>query len=323
MNTDSNQTLPHIEQLIKTGRRPAGTPTDLTEREMVAISTAAKTVLLRQPILLAVQPPITICGDIHGQFHDLVRIFDQWGFPPDTNYLFLGDYVDRGSQSIETISLLLLLKIAYPENIFLLRGNHECSYINRQFGFYEECVSRYSKKLWEGFCEVFNCLPIAAIVDDRIFCVHGGISPGLLDLDDIRRIERPAEVPEEGLLCDILWSDPDPSVDQWEESDRGTSYVFGLLPVRKFRERFDFDLICRAHQAVMEGYDFPFSQDEGIITLFSAPNYSSEFPNKGAVLQVSEELCCEFKSLEPESDEEKREAASNQGTPPRRKGQAG
>jgi serine/threonine-protein phosphatase PP1 catalytic subunit len=296
---DSDQVVRLSETLINTGKHQPGTPVDLPERELLSLCTASKAILLRQPILLALQPPLTICGDIHGQFRDLVRIFEEWDYPPATNYLFLGDYVDRGPQSIETISLLLLLKVAHPESIFLLRGNHECSYINREFGFYDECLSRYSKRLWEGFRDVFNCLPVAAIVDDRIFCVHGGISPGLLDLDEIRRLERPLEVPEDGLLCDMLWSDPDPSVDQWEANDRGTSYVFGAAPLQRFRERFAFDLVCRAHQAVLGGYDFPFPNDQAIVTLFSAPNYCSEYQNKGAVLQIDEELYCAFRVLEP------------------------
>lgn len=154
-------------------------------------------------------------GDIHGQFYDLLRLFEYGGFPPTANYLFLGDYVDRGKQSLETICLLLAYKIKYPENFFILRGNHECASINRIYGFYDECKfasisaltsarlilimtffielgkRRYNIKLWKTFTDCFNCLPVSAIVDEKILCMHGGLSPELLNLDQIKRIMRP------------------------------------------------------------------------------------------------------------------------------------
>ncbi|KAK8884972.1 serine/threonine protein phosphatase Pzh1 [Tritrichomonas musculus] len=306
-----------INNILAVRKKVPGTPADITETDILYLCSTIKTIFLEQPVLLELQPPLTICGDTHGQFHDLVRIFEECKYPPHTNYLFLGDYVDRGIQSIETVCLLFAFKILYPENFFLLRGNHECSYINRQFGFYDECIQRFSKKVWRIFCDVFNCLPVAAIVDDKIFCVHGGISPTLLDLDDIKKIERPLEIPEDGLLCDLLWSDPDPDIEQWDDNDRGTSYIFGQAPLRRFLDRFNFDLLCRAHQAVMGGYDFPFADDQGVVTIFSAPNYCYEFQNKGAMLQVDENLYCTFKVLEPIIWEEEFFAESRPGTPPR------
>ena len=160
-------------------------------------------------------------GDLHGQYFDLLRLFEYGGFPPDSNYLFLGDYVDRGKQSLETICLLLAYKIKYPENFFLLRGNHECASINRIYGFYDECKRRYSIKLWKTFTDCFNCLPVAAVVDEKILCMHGGLSPDLQQLSQIQRIMRPTDVPDQGLLCDLLWSDPDKDVQGWGENDRG------------------------------------------------------------------------------------------------------
>jgi serine/threonine-protein phosphatase PP1 catalytic subunit len=133
-------------------------------------------------------------------------------FPLKANYLFLGDYVDRGKQSLEVVCLLFSYKIKYPENFFLLRGNHECAGINRIYGFYDECRRRFSVKMWKQFCNTFNCLPCCAVIDDKIICMHGGLSPELSQMEQIANIARPCDVPDTGLLCDILWADPDPSI---------------------------------------------------------------------------------------------------------------
>ena len=188
-----------------------------------------------------------LSGDVHGQYYDLLRIFEYGGFPPEANYLFLGDYIDRGKQSIETVCLLLCYKIKYPENFFLLRGNHECAQINRIYGFYDECKRRYSIRLWRVFSDVFNCLPVSALIDEKIFCMHGGLSPELKNLDQIKNIMRPTDVPDTGLLCDLLWSDPERGVEAYGDNDRGVSFTFGENVVRKFNEKHDIDLICRAH----------------------------------------------------------------------------
>lgn len=187
-------------------------------------------------------------GDIHGQYSDLLRLFEYGGFPPEANYLFLGDYVDRGKQSLETICLLLAYKIKYPENFFLLRGNHECASINRIYGFYDECKRRYNIRLWKVFTDCFNCLPVAALIDEKILCMHGGLSPELRSLDQIKKIARPTDVPDAGLLCDLLWADPDKEVQGWGDNDRGVSYTFGSDTVQEFLQKQDLDLICRAHQ---------------------------------------------------------------------------
>ena len=168
-----------------------------------------------------------------------------------TNYLFIGDYAHRGKQSLETISLLLAYKIKYPEEFFLLRGNHECASINRIYGFYDECKRRYNIKLWKTFTACFNCLLIAAIVDEKIFCCHGGLSPNLQSMEQIWQIMWPTDVPDQGLLCDLLWSDPDKDVLGWGENDRGVSFTFGAEVVAKFLHKHDLDLICRAHQVLI------------------------------------------------------------------------
>jgi serine/threonine-protein phosphatase PP1 catalytic subunit len=180
----------------------------------------------------------------------LLRLFEYGEFPPDSNYLFLGDYVDRGKHNLETICLLLAYKIKYPENFFLLRGNHESAAINRVYGFYDECKRRFNIKLWKVFTECFNCLPVAALIDDKIICMHGGLSPELMSLDQIRKVSRPTDVPDSGLLCDLLWSDPQKDTQGWGENERGVSFVFGSDVVRAFLRKHDLDLICRAHQVL-------------------------------------------------------------------------
>lgn len=305
-----------IEKLWAIESEPKNVPAGLTFEEIEFILSSVKKIFLEQPILLEVKPPITICGDTHGQYHDLLRLFRLGKLPPTTRYLFLGDYVDRGAQSIETVCLLFCYKIMYPNDFFMLRGNHECSYINRLYGFYDDCFEQYNLAIWKKFCDVFNCLPIAGIIDEKIFCIHGGISPCLNSLDDIRNLQRPLEVPEEGLLCDLLWSDPDGEIDTWEENDRGTSVCFGAQPVEDLLQKFGFDLVCRAHQAVMNGYDFPFYPNQSVVTLFSAPNYCYEFENKGAILTVDENLFCTFAILEPVPDDSDI-IIDRPGTPPR------
>ncbi|KAF8905565.1 Metallo-dependent phosphatase-like protein [Gymnopilus junonius] len=269
----------------------------LKNTEITAICLAARDVFLSQPTLIELSPPVKIVGDVHGQYSDLIRLFEMCGFPPAANYLFLGDYVDRGKQSLETILLLLCYKIKYPENFFLLRGNHECANVTRVYGFYDECKRRCNIKTWKTFIDVFNCLPIAAIVASKIFCVHGGLSPSLHSMEDIKRIQRPTDVPDYGLLNDLLWSDPSDTALDWEDNERGVSYCFGKAIINEFLVRYDMDLICRAHMVVEDGYEF--WNDRTLVTVFSAPNYCGEFDNYGACMSVSEDLLCAFELLKP------------------------
>ncbi|GLD49598.1 phospholipase B1, membrane-associated-like protein [Lates japonicus] len=308
-----------ISRLLEVrGCRP-GKIVQMTEAEVRGLCIKSREIFLSQPILLELEAPLKICGDIHGQYTDLLRLFEYGGFPPEANYLFLGDYVDRGKQSLETICLLLAYKIKYPENFFLLRGNHECASINRIYGFYDECKRRFNIKLWKTFTDCFNCLPIAAIIDEKIFCCHGGLSPDLQSMEQIRRIMRPTDVPDTGLLCDLLWSDPDKDVQGWGENDRGVSFTFGADVVSKFLNRHDLDLICRAHQVVEDGYEF-FAKRQ-LVTLFSAPNYCGEFDNAGGMMSVDESLMCSFQILKPSEKKAKYQYGGvNSGrpvTPPR------
>ena len=287
-----------IENLLSVrGKRP-GKQVALTETELRNLCLRSREIFLSQPMLLELEAPIKIVGDIHGQYYDLLRLFEYGGFPPDANYLFLGDYVDRGKQSLETICLLLAYKIKYPENFFLLRGNHECANINRIYGFHDECRRRYNVKVWKMFTDCFNCLPVAAVVDEKIFCVHGGLSPEHHSMEQIRRIMRPADVPDTGIMCDLLWSDPDRDILSWGENDRGVSYTFGGDVVARFLKKHDLDLVCRAHQVVQDGYDF-FAKRR-LVTIFSAPNYCDEYDNAGAMMSIDESLMCSFQVLKPQ-----------------------
>ncbi|KAJ0240866.1 Serine/threonine-protein phosphatase PP1 isozyme 6 [Hirschfeldia incana] len=313
-----------IRRLLETNNGRPVKQAKLLDVEIRQLCSASKEVFLSQPNLLELEAPIKICGDVHGQFPDLLRLFEYGGYPPAANYLLLGDYVDRGKQSIETICLLLAYKLKYKLNFFLLRGNHECASINRVYGFYDECKRRYNVRLWKSFTDCFNCLPVAALIDDKILCMHGGLSPDLKSLDDIRRIPRPIDVPDQGVLCDLLWADPDKEIQGWGENDRGVSYTFGPDKVSEFLKTHDLDLVCRAHQVVEDGYEF-FAKRQ-LVTIFSAPNYCGEFDNAGAMMSVDDSLTCSFQILK--STEKKGRFGFNNnvhrpGTPPHKGGKGG
>mmetsp|Transcript_21679 Transcript_21679/g.47205 ORF Transcript_21679/g.47205 Transcript_21679/m.47205 type:complete len:306 (-) Transcript_21679:34-951(-) len=286
-----------IDKCLEARGQKPGKLVQIVEGQLKALCTTAREVFLSQSALLELEAPLKICGDVHGQYHDLLRIFEYGGFPPESNYIFLGDYVDRGKQSLETITLMFSYKVKFPENFFLLRGNHECASITRIYGFYDECKRRYNLKVWKLFIDVFNRLPFVAIIDDKIFCVHGGLSPEVNNMEQIRRIVRPTDVPEVGSVCDFLWADPDIDVAGWAESDRGVSYIFGPDIVANFLKKHDFDMVVRAHQVVADGYEF--FAGRKLITLFSAPNYCGEFDNAGALMCVDASLVCSFKVLKP------------------------
>eukprot|EP00918_Siedleckia_nematoides_P082254 GHVU01180281.1.p1 GENE.GHVU01180281.1~~GHVU01180281.1.p1 ORF type:complete len:208 (+),score=47.09 GHVU01180281.1:322-945(+) len=183
----------------------------LKEQEVQRLTRLARDILVDEANVQRVDAPVTICGDIHGQFYDLLELFKVGGEVPDTNYLFMGDFVDRGYYSVETFLLLLALKVRYPDRITLIRGNHESRQITQVYGFYDECLRKYgSVSVWRYCTEVFDYISLAALVELQCFCVHGGLSPTLNNgIDDIRCIDRKQEVPHEGSMCDLLWSDPE------------------------------------------------------------------------------------------------------------------
>uniref|UniRef100_A0A6P7H113 Serine/threonine-protein phosphatase n=1 Tax=Diabrotica virgifera virgifera TaxID=50390 RepID=A0A6P7H113_DIAVI len=182
----------------------------IKESEVKALCAKAREILVEESNVQRVDSPVTVCGDIHGQFYDLKELFKVGGDVPETNYLFMGDFVDRGFYSVETFLLLLALKVRYPDRITLIRGNHESRQITQVYGFYDECLRKYgSITVWRYCTEIFDYLSLSAIIDGKIFCVHGGLSPSIQTLDQIRVIDRKQEVPHDGPMCDLLWSDPE------------------------------------------------------------------------------------------------------------------
>ncbi|EED23252.1 serine/threonine protein phosphatase, putative [Talaromyces stipitatus ATCC 10500] len=349
----------------------------IPEAQVRELCYKARELLIEEGNVVSVDAPVTICGDIHGQFHDLMELFRVGGDVPDTNYLFMGDFVDRGFYSLESFLLLLCLKVRYPDRITLIRGNHESRQITTVYGFYDECIRKYgSANVWRYCCEVFDYLALGALVlgasselepttrvensqidgeletevlnangevtsmsyrpryrsssdastDTRdispprdisaapgntpsragpagtgasgsssgsygttagaVLCVHGGLSPLVDSVDKIRLLDRKQEVPHEGAMCDLLWSDPD-EIEGWGLSPRGAGFLFGGDIVKHFNHKNDLSLIARAHQLVMEGYKEMF--DGGIVTVWSAPNYCYRCGNVAAILELGED----------------------------------
>lgn len=253
----------------------------ITEAEVEKLCFSAREISTQESNVQPVDSPVTLCGDIHGQYYDLMELFKTGGNVPDTNYLFLGDFVDRGFYSVETFLLLLALKVRYPDRITLIRGNHESRQITQVYGFYDECLRKYgSVYVWQLCTDVFDYLSLGAIVDNEVLCVHGGLSPNISTLDQIRMIDRKMEVPHDGAMCDLLWSDPD-DIQGWGVSPRGAGYLFGRDVVENFNNLNKITTIVRAHQLVMEGYKWHF--DEQVLTIWSAPNYCYRCGNVAAI----------------------------------------
>ncbi|GAA5936313.1 hypothetical protein JCM3775_006461 [Rhodotorula graminis] len=257
----------------------------LGEALLKEICEKTKELLMRESNVVHIQAPVTVVGDIHGQFYDLIEIFRIGGYSPHTNYLFLGDYVDRGLFSVETISLLTCLKLRYPDRVQLIRGNHESRAVTQTYGFYSECVRKYgSPAVWQYFTDMFDFLTLSVVIDDRIFCVHGGLSPSVHTLDQIKIIDRFREIPHEGPMADLVWSDPDPDKEEFSISPRGAGYTFGSQVVKKFLDSNNMVHILRAHQLCMEGFSVLY--DDQLSTVWSAPNYCYRCGNMASILEV-------------------------------------
>ncbi|KAG8456966.1 hypothetical protein KFE25_009751 [Diacronema lutheri] len=257
----------------------------LPERDYKHLCEYVREIMQEESTVHSVQAPVTICGDIHGQFHDLLELFKTGGSCPDTSYIFLGDFVDRGHNSVETITLLLLLKARYPTRMTLLRGNHESRQITQVYGFYDECQRKYGNaNPWRYTTELFDWCPLAALVDGSVLCVHGGLSPEVRTLDQVRLIERCQEIPHEGAFCDLMWSDPD-DIDAWAISPRGAGWLFGAKVTCEFNQINGLELIARAHQLVQEGFKYMFDS-QPLVTVWSAPNYCYRCGNVAAILAI-------------------------------------
>ncbi|XP_030462943.1 serine/threonine-protein phosphatase 5 isoform X1 [Syzygium oleosum] len=260
----------------------------LHKRYAFQIVLQTREMLRALPSLVDINVPhgkhFTVCGDVHGQFYDLLNIFELNGLPSEENpYLFNGDFVDRGSFSVEVILTLFAFKCMSPSAIYLARGNHESKSMNKIYGFEGEVRSKLSETFVELFAEVFCCLPLAHVINEKIFVVHGGLfSVDGVKLADIRSIDRFCEPPEEGLMCELLWSDPQPLPGRGP-SKRGVGLSFGGDVTKKFLQENNLDLVVRSHEVKDEGYEI--EHDGKLITVFSAPNYCDQMGNKGAFIR--------------------------------------
>ena len=261
----------------------------LAEEELKALCDYVKEILVEESNVQPVSAPVTVCGDIHGQFHDLLRLFETGGAVPSTNYIFMGDFVDRGYNSLEVFTMLILLKARFPANITLLRGNHESRQITQVYGFYDECQRKYGNaNAWHYCTEVFDFLTLSALIDSKVLCVHGGLSPDIRTLDQIRTIDRVCEIPHEGPFCDLMWSDPE-DIETWAISPRGAGWLFGSKVTAEFNQINGLELICRAHQLVQEGLKYMFP-DKSLVTVWSAPNYCYRCGNVASILIFDDKL---------------------------------
>ncbi|KAK9792247.1 hypothetical protein WJX73_006160 [Symbiochloris irregularis] len=274
----------------------------LTVPQLKGLCDASRRALLKEPGLVELKPGLVVVGDIHGQFLSLLDIFQRQGFPPSTRYLFLGDFIDRGEDGLEVMALLLAYKLLYPEQIHLLRGNHEASIITLMYGFYAECLQKLSEEAWKDVCSVFDALPAAAIIGKRMLCLHGGISPQLRNLQEINAIKRPAPLDHEAgdLLTDLVWSDPSPDISGWVKNRRGAGWLFGLRALQSFKRKHGLDVIVRAHETVLTGHTELGNGD--CVTVFSAPDYQG-YGNIGATMTVNEDLTYAFEIYHPQSCE--------------------
>jgi diadenosine tetraphosphatase ApaH/serine/threonine PP2A family protein phosphatase len=253
------------------------------EQDLIDLCRLARSHFMSQPTVLRVAVPVVIVGDIHGNFHDLQRILHHFG--PTASYLFLGDYVDRGEFSIECITLLLTLAVKFPDQVFMLRGNHEFADVCTQYGFRNDVLNEYSEHLFSAFMDAFAYLPLAAVVNKTIFCVHGGIGASFGTIQEVDSQSRPIWVDRDNLMVrTLLWADPVTQNVKYGQATRSDVPTYGMVAVREFLKDNGLKLIVRAHQCV-NGVQlttgFP------VITVFSASNYRPNPPNDAGVVSIN------------------------------------
>ena len=263
-----------------------------------------KEIFKHEPVQLHINSPVYVIGDIHGQFLDLLRIFESCQYPPNGSFLFLGDYVDRGLQGVEVLLFLFLLKLRFPNQIFILRGNHEDENICKEYGFFSECSKKYTKnakKIFDSFCSAFTYLPISAIIDEKIFCIHGGLSPDVKNLKVLDSLKKPIIVDHSKIVSDLLWTDP--HFDEkggWQGNFRGATLSYGQKVFEKFMKTNKLSLMLRAHQAVISGCGEWF--DDKLLSIFSCPNYLGYTNNRGAIVKIEKNGEYKITFFEPELD---------------------
>lgn len=267
----------------KINQRP---PVPLTKDEVFWAIDKCLEILCNEPNVLHLSAPIQVVGDLHGQLYDFLEIFRITPPPPHRKFLFLGDYVDRGHYSVEVMTYLICLKIKYPNDVFLLRGNHESMHVTFTYGFYQECNTKFGSNIVsKRYYDLFNALPLSAKIDDAFLCMHGGISPSIHKIEQIDAIDRFHEPDDSGPMTDLLWADPVTHVSGFIASARGCSFGFGEEAAKKFNHLNGLNAIIRAHQITPQGYQFWF--DNNVITVWSAPNYCYSQGNFASVLRVS------------------------------------
>ena len=271
----------------------------LKEVDLIEIFDKLIELLSEEDNLLILDAPINVVGDVHGQLFDVFNMFDtaEAQSCEKEKFLFLGDFVDRGHYSIETFAYLACLKITNPDKIFLLRGNHESPNINQMYGLYTDCTNLYgSPTIWCLANKTFQYLPVAAVISNKFFCVHGGLSPELTFYQQLYSLNRLCDIPDIGILADLTWSDPSEDVKQWIKSRRGSGYNFGRNEVEEFLHLNNLDLVIRSHQLSMIGYEKLFEIQDGettrpqLLTVWSAPNYCYVSKNAATFMAINNTL---------------------------------
>lgn len=264
----------------------------LSKQEFKKVFLKAKDILGKRENIAIIKSPLIVCGCINAHFEELKDIFNICGNISETKYLFLGDYVGRGWNGLSTFILLILYLIKYPNNLVFLRGNHDSRTFSRMYGLYNECLQKYSNKyeaedIYNMINELFDLLQLAAIVDNKYFCIHGGLSPDLKKLEEINKLERKKEIPENGIITDLIWSDPNEEVDEYVPSKKGAGQFYGEKAVQNFlKENSNIEMIIRSHELVDNGYKYQFNNK--LLTVFSAPNYGERLDNIGSILKIDE-----------------------------------